>query len=132
MPAVFGWLALDRRGRWSIKSTAPAGSADAARQFDRLTNPKVIEFIGRNYTHEEQGRWYFQNGPQRVYVTLDYTPLVYRIVGAHPLSFETHTGVACAVVQAVWMDEAGDLLLVTEHGPGLLLDRDLPRGLEAL
>ena len=30
------------------------------------------------------------------------------------------------------MDEAGNLLLVTEHGPGLLLDRDLPRALEAL
>jgi hypothetical protein len=30
------------------------------------------------------------------------------------------------------MDEAGNLLLVTERGPGLLVDRDLPRGLEAL
>ena len=30
------------------------------------------------------------------------------------------------------MDESGNLLLVTEHGPGVLLDRDLPRGLEAL
>ena len=30
------------------------------------------------------------------------------------------------------MDEAGNLLLVTEHGPGLLADRDLPRGVVAL
>ena len=130
VPVVYGWLALDRRGQWSIKGTAAA--ADAAAQFEPVTNPKLIEFIGRNYARDEQGRWYFQNGPQRVYVTLAYTPLVYRIASAHPLSFETHTGAPCADLQSAWMDEAGNLLFVTEHGPGVLLDRDLPRGLEAL
>ena len=132
VPAVYGWLALDRRGQWSIKVGAPEGAEHALSEFEPVTNPKLIEFIGHNYGHDDQGRWYFQNGPQRVYVTLDYTPLVYRIASAHPLSFETHTGAACTSLQAVWMDEAGNLLLLTEHGPGLLLDRDLPRGLEAL
>ena len=132
VPVVYGWLALDRRGRWSIKSASPGGADAAAARFEPVTNPKLIEFIGRNYAHDDAGRWYFQNGPQRVYVNLAYTPLVYRIAGAQPLSFETHTGAPCAALQSAWMDEAGDLLLVTEHGPGLLLDRDLPRGLEAL
>jgi hypothetical protein len=132
VPAVYGWLNLDRRGEWSIKISAPEGAEDAAPGFEPVTNRKLIEFIGRNYAHDELGRWYFQNGPQRVYVKLDYTPLVYRIASAHPLSFETHTGSPCVALQAVWMDEAGNLLFVTEHGPGLLLDRDLPRGLEAL
>jgi len=132
VPVVYGWLALDRRGQWSIRGTAPAGAAGAVAQFEPVTNPKLIEFIGRNYTHDGEGRWYFQNGPQRVYVTLDYTPLVHRIASAHPLSFETHTGAPCAALQSVWMDEAGNLLFVTEHGPGVLLDRDLPRALEAL
>ena len=132
VPAVYGWLALDRRGQWSIKSASPAGQVDSDAGFERVSNPKLIEFIGRNYAHDEQGRWYFQNGPQRVYVTLAYTPLVYRIASGHPLSFESHTGAPCAILQAVWMDEAGNLLFVTEHGPGLLLDRDLPRALEAL
>ena len=132
VPAVYGWLALDRRGRWSIKSAVRGGSAAAAVEFEPATNPKLAEFIGRNYTHDEQGRWYFQNGPQRVYVTLAYTPLVYRIARVHPLSFETHSCAPCADLRSVWMDEAGNLLLVTEHGPGLLLDRDLTRGLEAL
>ena len=132
VPAVYGWLALDRRGQWSIRSALPGGPDGAERRFERVANPKLIEFIGRNYANDEQGRWYFQNGPQRVYVTLEYTPLVYRIASAHPLSFETHTGAACAALRSVWMDEAGNLLLVTEHGPGLLLDRDLPCGLEAL
>ena len=132
VPVVYGWLALDRRGQWSIKRTAPAASSGDGAQFEPVANQKLIEFIGRNYAHDEQGRWYFQNGPQRVYVTLDYTPFVYRIASAHPLSFETHTGAPCASLQSAWMDEAGNLLLVTEHGPGLLLDRDLPRGLDAL
>jgi hypothetical protein len=125
VPAVYGWLALDRRGQWSIKNAASAS-------FERVANAKLIEFIGRNYAHDDAGRWYFQNGPQRVYVSLAYTPFVYRIAQAHPLAFETHTGAACANLQSVCLDEAGNLLLVTEHGPGLLLDRDLPRGLEAL
>jgi len=132
VPVVYGWLALDRRGQWSIKRAASAASAGATAQFEPVTHLKLIEFIGRNYAHDEQGRWYFQNGPQRVYVTLAYTPLVYRIASGHPLAFETHTGAPCASLQAAWMDEAGNLLFVTEHGPGLLLDRDLPRGLEAL
>jgi hypothetical protein len=132
VPAVYGWLALDRRGRWSIKSAGPGGSAAAAAEFEPVANPKLIEFIGRNYGHDNAGRWYFQNGPQRVYVTLAYTPLVYRIEGAHPLAFETHIGAPCADLRSVWLDEAGNLLLVTEHGPGLLLDRDLTPGLEAL
>ncbi len=125
VPTVYGWLALDRRGEWSIKSGSDAG-------FERVTNPKLIEFIGRNYGHDDAGRWYFQNGPQRVYVALAYTPLVYRIARVHPLAFETQFGAPCAELRSVWMDEAGNLLFVTEHGPGLLLDRDLPRGLEAL
>ena len=132
VPVVYGWLALDRRGQWSIKAATPATSAAGAARFEPVTNPKLIEFIGRNYTHDEQGRWYFQNGPQRVYVTLAYTPLVYRVASTHPLSFETHVGALCESLQSAWMDETGNLLLVTGHGPGLLLDRDLPRGLEAL
>ena len=132
VPAVYGWLALDRRGQWSIKSTAPPASNGAAASFEPDANPKLIEFIGRNYTHDDEGRWFFQNGPQRVYVALAYAPFVYRIVSAHPLTFETHAGASCTDLQSAWMDEAGNLLFVTEHGPGLLLDRDLPRGLEAL
>jgi hypothetical protein len=128
LPAVYGWLMLDRRGQWLIKNASSGGTA----LFEPVANTNLIDFIGRNYTHDDTGCWYFQNGPQRVYVGLDYTPLVYRIASAHPLCFETHTGIACASLLAAYLDEDGNLLLVTEHGPGMLVDRDLPRGLEAL
>jgi len=65
VPAVYGWLSLDRRGNWAIKG-------------ERIRNRLVAEFIARNYGHDAQGRWFFQNGPQRVFVQLAYTPLVYR------------------------------------------------------
>ena len=68
VPAVYGWLELDRRGNWLIKG-------------ERIGNAALREFIGRNYEADERGRWFFQNGPQRVYVTLGYTPLVVHYEG---------------------------------------------------
>ena len=81
VPAVFGWLALDRRGTWLL-------------QDDPITNPVVTAYIGRNYEHDADGRWFFQNGPQRVYVALEYTPLVYRALNAsdRPLTRRSYRG----------------------------------------
>lgn len=116
VPAVYGWLSLDRRGDWRIKG-------------ERIANPGVSEFIGRNYERDAQGRWFFQNGPQRVFVMLDYTPFVYRIVSTTPqaLTLECHTGRSVTTVKGGWLDENGVLLLETEHGIGLVHDRDLDR-----
>ncbi|XOT98625.1 DUF2946 family protein, partial [Alcaligenes pakistanensis] len=33
-------------------------------------------FFNRNYQADEKGRWFIQNGPQRVYVRLDAAPLI--------------------------------------------------------
>ncbi|MCW5606387.1 MAG: DUF2946 family protein, partial [Burkholderiales bacterium] len=114
VPSVYGWLSLDRRGEWRIKG-------------ERIANPGVVEFIGRNYEHDAEGRWFFQNGPQRVFVSLDYTPFVYRVTGMDgaPLALQTHTGRPVASVQGAWIDEAGTVLVLTEHGAGLVHDRDL-------
>jgi Protein of unknown function (DUF2946) len=117
VPAVFGWLCLSRRGEWRIKG-------------ERISNPIVTEFINRNYTHDELGRWFFQNGPQRVYVLLDYTPLVYRFADQHQI--ETHAGKPVLTFENVLIDEAGALLLKTEHGLGLVDDRDLDQFLSLL
>ena len=42
----------------------------------------VRDFIQRNYEHDAQGQWFFQNGPQRVYVELQATPWIFRVAGA--------------------------------------------------
>ena len=128
VPNVFGWLRLDRRGNWLVKNRP---SRDAQPQFERISNAAVIDFIGRNYTHDGAGRWFFQNGPQRVFVTLEYTPFVYRLRGDRE-SLETHTGLVAQEVRAAWIDDAGMLVFETELGPGVLLDRDLPALLDRI
>jgi hypothetical protein len=120
VPSVYGWLSLDRRGNWAIKD-------------DRVRHPAIVEFIGRNYAHDDQGRWYFQNGPQRVFVRLAYTPMVYRTQpGARGLTFAAHTSCAVQDVRRAWVDEHGFLLLETELGLGLVHDHDLPDVLSGL
>jgi hypothetical protein len=128
VPNVYGWLKLDRRGQWLVKSRA---GSDAGAVFERIWNRAVVDFIGRNYQADEKGRWFFQNGPQRVFVTLEYTPLVYRL-RSDGESVEAHTGAAPKVVLRAWVDDAGQLVLDTDLGPGIVLDRDLARLLERI
>jgi hypothetical protein len=128
VPNVFGWLKLDRRGNWLVKVRTPEGTEP---QFDRISNPAVIDFIGRNYQPDASGRWFFQNGPQRVFVTLEYTPLVYRLRGDRA-SIEAHTGAAPSSIERAWIDDGGMVVFQTELGPGVALDRDLPALLEKI
>jgi len=123
VPAVYGWLSLDRRGNWMIKTVAA--------RFERIGNPAVHAFIGRNYACDREGRWFFQNGPQRVFVSLEYTPWVYRLDDTGT-GFLAHTGAAPHLLEAAFLDETGALLLQTELGVGVVLDRDLSAVLERL
>jgi hypothetical protein len=133
VPAVYGLLRLDRRGHWLIRmpASADAGGLSLAGRFERIANPAVTEFIGRNYAADGEGRWYFQNGPQKVFVALDYTPWVYRLGDAGD-GFLAHTGARPRELATAFLDEAGMLLLQTELGIGVLLDRDLQAVLERL
>jgi DUF2946 family protein len=116
VPSVYGWLALDRRGDWRVKGAAGA--------FARITNAAVVEFIGRNYAADAAGRWYFQNGPQRVFVSLDYTPWIWRLDDAAS-RLVSHTGASAGELRAAFLDESGALLLETALGIGVVSDRDL-------
>jgi hypothetical protein len=117
VPAVYGWLALDRRGNWLIRT--PGTPA----RFERITNPALREFIARNYAADDAGRWYFQNGPQRVYVNLAYTPLVVHYEGEKLLD---QCGRAFAS-SAAYEDDEGSVLLAGQGTVALLDDRDLLR-----
>src|SRR6185295_8083339 len=94
---------------------------------DRIANAGVTGFIGRNYAADERDRWFFQNGPQRVFVTLEYTPFVVNTAGDASTALETHTGQAIAKVSGAWIDETGSLLLRWGSVIGVLNDRDLAR-----
>jgi hypothetical protein len=82
----------------------------------------LIEFIDRNYDVDDQGRWFFQNGPQRVYVELEATPHVWRIDSEGVVSSNAgHT----VVFQACFMDESGWAYLQTSAGFGLVHTQDV-------
>lgn len=127
VPAVQGWLRLDRRGRWMLVDRGVAGFDEAVHGAgSEITSPPIIDFIGRNYQSDAQGRWYWQNGPQRVYVDLDLAPLLLRVMGEAPTqSLITHTGYPVERIERVVSDAQGNVWLLTEHGPGCIDDRDL-------
>jgi hypothetical protein len=110
VPAVYGWLSLDRRGNWLIKG-------------ERIGNTALREFIGRNYQPDERGRWYFQNGPQRVYVRLAYTPLVAHF-GENGLTDQC--GRSFAAIET-FLDDEGSVVMSGNGTVALLDDRDLAR-----
>lgn len=134
VPAVYGWLRLDRRGRWSVRV---AGGDDervmhrTAGTFQPITNPQMAAFIGRNYERDADGAYYFQNGPQRVFVAFDYTPYVYRLADDRA-GLIAHTGVPSGAIAAAEFDESGAMVIDAAAGPGVLLDRDLGAILELL
>ena len=115
VPAVYGWLKLDIKGRWLL-------------QGDPITNTTIKNFISRNYESNDKGQWYFQNGPQKVFVELEYTPYIYKIWrnSENRLIAETHTGQAVNSPISCWLDEQGNLSIESELGIGAIEPTSLP------
>lgn len=118
VPAIAGWLKLSLQGDWLLTGPVPEGLT--------ISHPRILNFMARNYGSEADGRFYFQNGPQKAYVHLAYTPWVYRI---HPLEqgalmLSTHTGLIDWPL-AMFQDELGRVLIQGEHGIGLLHSNDM-------
>ena len=116
VPHVHGWLSLDRRGHWRLRDEA-------------IRHAGFCQFIGRNYGNDAGGNWFFQNGPQRVYVRLEYTPWVVRL-GEDALL--RHTGDEFEAPAEAFIDEHGSLLLRNADDVALLDNRDLATALEHL
>lgn len=130
VPACHGWLGLDTRGQWHMRDDR----AQAAGPFPQskgsvLRHDKLIAFIQRNYAADAQGQWYFQNGPQRVYVELENTPWVWRLMPDG--SVQTPAGEPVQV-SASLLDEEGRLYLVTERGVGLVHTADMALAADAV
>ena len=102
-----------------------------------LQHEKLIDFIARNYecddsgTSTAKGQWFFQNGPQRVYVELEATPYIWRLGGAPDFDVTAHTGQA-AITQRCIIDEHGRVYLETALGFGLVHTLDMLHAAEAI
>lgn len=143
VPDCYGWLGLDARGAWWMRDdrTQAAGPFPAARG-SRLEHDKLIAFIARNYEADDRGCWFFQNGPQRVYVELEATPVVWRVddgtaavIGDHASrapKLTAHTGAVAALAQTL-LDEAGRLYGVSnEQMAGLIHTMDVGLAADAI
>jgi hypothetical protein len=94
-----------------------------------LKHDKLIDFIQRNYEHDERGQWFFQNGPQRVYVELEAAPWIWRV--AEDFSVRSHSGLEVEP-SACLLDEDGRLYLVAPLGLGLVHTQDVGVAAEAI
>jgi hypothetical protein len=133
VPHCHGWLALDARGDWYLRdeSAQQAGPFPAVKG-SRIEHAGLKDFIGRNYLADGQGRWYFQNGPQRVYVQLEAAPWVWRVTaGDEGVALTTHTG-AVAVPRGSFVDEAGRLFADSDLGFGLVHSQDMVEAARAI
>lgn len=130
VPDCYGWLALDQRGKWYMRDDRiqaqgffphPKGSW--------LQHEKLIEFIGRNYQADELERWYFQNGPQKVFVELETAPWVIRVQqfddnGVLSFIFTTHTGQRI-IPEGFLEDEQGLVYTTSKIGLGVVHSQDM-------
>lgn len=120
VPYCYGWLALDARGAWRMRD-------EHAQKLnlpgDKINHPALLSFIARNYARDEHGSWYFQNGPQRVYVNLAATPYIAR---TDPLlGFVLHTGEPVATLDSAWITENGNLIIKGNEKLAQVDDRDM-------
>ncbi|BBF86772.1 hypothetical protein DLM_3175 [Aquitalea magnusonii] len=109
VPAVFGWLRLDARGQWWIRE-------------ERLSHEGMVAFFNRNYSRDAQGRYYVQNGPQKVFVSLDAAPLVARFAEGRWQTLPCDDDVQA---RAAFMTEQGQLFIEIAGELAVVDDRDL-------
>jgi hypothetical protein len=126
VPYCYGWLALDARGAWRMRDEA---AQRAGAPGDKLTNAALVGFIARNYLSDERGCWYFQNGPQRVYINLETTPFIARTDPAQGLVL--HTGQPLGAPEEAFMTDAGGIVLRAGQTVAQVDDRDVAQLLQA-
>jgi hypothetical protein len=135
VPHCYGWLALDARGDWYLRDD----QAQAAGRFpqikgSRIEHEKLREFIERNYAHDDDGCWFFQNGPQRVYVELEAAPWVWRLHASPPGAsprITSHTGLAAEFVSMI-VAESGRAFIATNLGLGIVHTLDMELAADAI
>lgn len=125
VPHCYGWLGLDARGQWRMRDEQTQALGLAG---EIIQHPALRAFIHRNYSVDERGQYYFQNGPQRVYVDLQSTPYILRWNDG----LQLHTEEIPSEFSAAFLSENGELFLQNEHCLAQVDDRDLTFFLDAI
>ncbi|MGK5025658.1 DUF2946 family protein [Janthinobacterium sp. RB2R34] len=120
VPHCYGWLALDARGNWRMRDEHAQQSQLPG---DKIAHAALLGFINRNYDHDERGCWFFQNGPQRVYLNLEATPFIARSDPQH--GFVLQTGATLPALDAAFLCDNGALILQQGDIVAQVDDRDM-------
>lgn len=127
VPHCYGWLALDARGNWRMRDERAQALNLAG---DVIRNSTLLGFINRNYLCDDDGNWYFQNGPQKVYIDLAATPYIAQILPNN--SWRLHTGQILPTAARVWILDDGNIVCQADQFLCQLDDRDIALFLETL
>ena len=127
VPAAWGWLYLDRRGAWRLVDRgAPGFDPIRDGRGDPIRHEALIDFIARNYSCLDDGSWFFQNGPQRVFVDLELAPNIWRLAPQPDgVVLVSHSGEIASRVDRLGVDSDGVVWAQTDLGPGAIDDRQL-------
>jgi len=133
VPDCYNWLGLDARGEFWMRDaqtqsagafqTGCAGSS-AALKGSRVDHPALRRFMNRNYQADGRGCWYFQNGPQKVFVELEWAPLVCRVNESDPNQMLLHTG-EIGQLLGILSDEAGVVYAEVRQGLAVVHSLDV-------
>jgi Protein of unknown function (DUF2946) len=123
VPDCVGWLGLDERGDWYMRDDrVQAQGAFPEAKGSRIEHEALKAFIHRNLGVDALGQWFFQNGPQRVFIELANTPWVWRV--SEQGGLVSSTGEA-AQLDWTGLDESGRLYAHTPRGLGLVHSQDI-------
>ena len=124
VPDCKGWLGLDERGDWYMRDDRVQAEGEFPQSKGaRIEHEALKAFIHRNYDTDSMGQWFFQNGPQRVFVELANAPWVWRIDPANGLV--ASTGQPAGQLLATVLDETGRLYVHATRGLGLVHSQDI-------
>jgi hypothetical protein len=109
VPYCYGWLLLDRRGSFRIRNEYAQKNQ---LQGDVIQHAGLCESIKKHICLDEHQQYFYQNGPQRVYITFAYSPYVARILPnqEHRWILRNHLDQEITPTRC-FLDEKGNVLL---------------------
>ncbi len=120
VPHCYAWLALDARGNWRMRDER----AQALNLVgDTIRNSALQQFINRNYGVDAHGCWYFQNGPQKVYVDLEATPYIAQLLPTQ--QWRLQNGEMIDMLELAYLLQDGNVVIQAGEKLAQVDDRDL-------
>jgi len=109
VPYCYGWLFLDRRGAFRIRNEY---SQKHHLSGEHIKHPGMCDSIRNNICIDTHNQYFFQNGPQRVYLSLAYCPYVVRFIPSQQYDWVLQNHLSQEIQPTrCFLDEKGNILL---------------------